>query len=174
MSRKLTILAVAINAVGHVEAVRGALSGLLQRGHRIIFMLDESFHGKLSPHGFEEHLYRSGNNESNLEQAPSTENPGESMARWLFDSHIIGDYPPEEKLSRLNGLLHCEDNYRDTAFRDGQIKEAIARYTPDCIYFDGISLHPAIYYSSITLIHNISVVPNYFVFHKDVPPAESG
>lgn len=180
--KKLSILVVPISAVGHINACSGALSTLLKRGHRIVFFIEEGFRGRLSSLGYEEFVYKNSNltsedaeTETETETDSST-NSSDHMANWLLESKIIGDFSSEEKLCSLNAILHSDDNYRDNEVIDGQLKVAIERYRPDLFYVDNISLHPAIYFNSkvAPFILNISLVPNYFIFSKEVPPAESG
>ena len=171
----LTILVVPISAVGHITACKGALSSLLSRGHRIVFFIEEAFKGKLASAGYEEFTY---DRLSEVEDGKKDEHPNsDHMAEWLLDSKIIGDFTAEEKLRSLNGILHSEENYRDNAVVDKWLKVAINQLQPDLFYVDNINLHPAIYFNplgSAPFILNISLVPNYFVFSKEVPPAESG
>lgn len=173
--KKLTILAVPISAVGHINACVGALSALLERGHRIIFLIEEGFKGKLSPLGYEEFIYQRYVEPNKKVKTPATENTSDHLANWLLENKIIGDFSPEEKLKSLNGILHNDDNYSDNEVIDGQLKVAIEQYKPDLFYVDNINLHPAIYFSKVApFILNISLVPNYFIFSDQVPPAESG
>ncbi len=177
----LTILVVPISAVGHITACKGALSSLLSRGHRIVFFIEEAFKGKLASAGYEEFTYDrlSEVEDGKKEEKGSETLPNSSsdhMAEWLLDCKIIGDFTAEEKLRSLNDILHSEENYRDNAVVDKWLKVAISQLQPDLFYVDNINLHPAIYFNprSAPFILNISLVPNYFVFSRQVPPAESG
>ena len=58
-SKRLTILVTAFNAVGHMNAVAGATKALMERGHRMIFLVEKSFADKFHPLGYEEHVYSS-------------------------------------------------------------------------------------------------------------------
>ncbi|KAJ6225715.1 hypothetical protein RDWZM_004260 [Blomia tropicalis] len=77
---KLTILVTPINAVGHVNAVSGALAPMVRRGHRVIMVIEEAFEGKLAKLGFEEFVYR-------MVKCKDEENPGYPSDGKLIDKY---------------------------------------------------------------------------------------
>ncbi|CAG2121577.1 unnamed protein product, partial [Medioppia subpectinata] len=52
MVQKLTILFAPVESVGHVNPCIGLGEVLLSRGHKVVFAVDQSFAGKLSPFGY--------------------------------------------------------------------------------------------------------------------------
>ena len=162
--RKLTILVTTVNAVGHVNACAGALSVLLRRGHRVIFVLEEAFKGKLKHLGYEEVHYTIG-------KSADTTNPGEWLSKLLLENRVIGDYTPLEKLHSMVDVFVCENNFKEIIQADQVIQESIDKFHPDLIYFDGGILFPSVYYSKIPWIKNISCTPTIFIFNGEVPPS---
>lgn len=168
--KKLTILAAPYNAVGPVNAARGALSCLQARGHRIIFVLQKTFKGKLASHGYEEHVIES---ENKNKDSKKEEKPGEAIAKGLFERGVFGPYTPKEKLERFIEFCKTSGNTDEVgAFEDG-LKEAIGRYKPDLIYVDCGVLWPSIYYSGIPWIRQVSCAPTYYIIDDEAsfPPS---
>lgn len=165
--KQLTILVTPLNAVGHVGACVGALAPLLRRGHRIIFVLEETFAGKVAALGFTEHLMV-------FPKPADVVNPGEDPAKSLLEAKVIGNYSPYEKFENMLGMLFGEKFNSDNRIMDGAIKEAIKLYKPDLIYFDACHMYPAVHYSGIPWVKHISTTPLYYILDDAVPPGCSG
>ncbi|KAJ6217060.1 hypothetical protein RDWZM_008217 [Blomia tropicalis] len=167
--KSLTILATPINAVGHVNAVSGALKPLLARGHRVIFVMEEAFEGKLSLLGFEEEIFR-------MEKDKDVKNPGEAIGKLIYNNKMMGDFSVWEKFENLLIMFHGDENHEQFRAMDVAIKEAIKKYSPDAIYFDGVFLYPTIHYSGIPWILNYSTTPITYEFDEtnEIPPGCSG
>ena len=167
--KSLTILATSINAVGHVNAVSGALKPLLARGHRVIFVMEEAFEGKLSLLGFEEEIFR-------MEKDKDVKNPGEAIGKLIYNNKMMGDFSVWEKFENLLIMFHGDENHEQFRAMDVAIKEAIKKYSPDAIYFDGVFLYPTIHYSGIPWILNYSTTPITYEFDEtnEIPPGCSG
>ena len=99
-NRKLTFLVVTPSIVGRVNASMGSTSGLLKRGHRVVFLVDESLKGRQEAYGFEEYVYSLAEhqNQSNEEK---TLKAGDRMANALLEGGIIGPSEPIEKFRDL-------------------------------------------------------------------------
>ena len=167
--KSLTILATPINAVGHVNAVSGALKSLLSRGHRVIFVVEEAFEGKLSLLGYEEEIYR-------IKKDNDTKNPGESIGKLFFDNKMIGDFSVWEKVENMALIFHGDNYHEEVKTMNIAVKKAIEKFKPDVIYFDGALLYPSIHYSGIPWILNYSTNPIVYEFDEtnEIPPGCSG
>ena len=186
--RNLTILVAPIPAVGHVNACIGAMKNLRARGHRIIFVVDDTYEGKIKIHGYEEFIYPSRGNPLENEKGEDARedsatgaitfeklNPGEELAKKLLKSKIIGPFTPLEKLQLMNETLIYDKSLKIQRIRfDFGIKAAIEYSKPDLIYHDGLQVLPAIYYSEIPWILQFSTTPIYPIVDPDLPPGGSG
>jgi len=170
MKRKLTIFAAPLNAVGHVNACQRILTPILRRGHRVIFMLESDFAGQLAAIGFEECVMRFKKPSNN-----GSENLCAAMAQQMFDAKMLGRYSFSEKMANMMAMFHNEHSYRDYEVYDGAVKVALEQYAPDLILIDSGNLLPAIYYSGISWIRQISSAPILWVWDESgqVPPGGS-
>ena len=170
--RQLTILVAPISAVGHVNACVGTTLPLLERGHRVVFFIDEPFRGKLADKGFEEFIYTLDNQKKNGEKDP---NPAKQLAIDLLEYNIIGQSSIEEKLENMKKQLFVTDDARSILFQTNEMmKEAIDKIKPDCFYVDNMFLLPAIYYSGIPWVKSISTVPTFFMQNDELLPGAFG
>lgn len=166
--KQLVILCAATNFVGHVNAVTGATLPLLRRGHKLVFVLEKAFAGTRSPLGYIEHTYTA------CEGLDLVENPGELMATFLLHEKVIGPYSAREKMSNTIRFLYSAANQSEFTRFNSALAEAIEKYKPDLIYFDSGALNPAIAYSGIPWIKNVSVNPLFFTLDPELPPGGSG
>ena len=166
-TKKFIILVTPFPVVGHVNSVAGALKPLLRRGHRIIFILEDAFAGKVAPYGFEEHLM-------SFKKPEDSQKPGEIYAKRLIEGKVLGNYSPEEKMARMSSMFD-ETQYRDdNLVFEPTVKKAIEQYKPDLIYIDHFNLLPSIYYSGIPWIKHISTTPLFYILDDNVIPSGSG
>lgn len=172
-SNRLTILVTAFNAVGHMNAVAGATKALMERGHRMVFLVEKTFAGKFQSLGFEEHVYSS-KEENTSSSAEKSEQSGEWLAKFLFDHKIIGPFSVEEKMVNLIEFFRGPNHLAEWTRYNEAVKEALETYKPDLVYYDYGALVPAIYYSGVPWIKNYSVAPSFTCFTEGVPPGGSG
>lgn len=165
--KPLVILVASISSVGHVNSCAGSTSGLLKRGHRVIFLLEEAFRGKVAHLGFEESIYQKSTAKS------GRENAGESLAQVLMTTGILGPGTAEEKMRRMDKLTAAILQEWIGDF-NGAVVKAIAEYQPDLIWYDGGILLPAIHHSGIPWVRNLSMTPIFYQFDDQLPPGGSG
>src|SRR5699024_1916567 len=123
-----------------------------QRGHRVIFLAEEAFKGRLASRGFEEHNYKF---KLNMTQENGQMKPGEMMARDLLTNKVIGEATLDEKMKQaINYIFYSETAKAKLVQRNAAIKEAIQIYSPHLIIVDKAYLEPAVYYSNIPWIWN--------------------
>ena len=96
------------------------------------------------------------------------------MANFLFDQKVIGPYSVEEKTENMISFMYSDDNRKEFTGFNTALREAIELYKPDLIYFDSGALMPAIAYSGVPWIKNISVTPIFFTLDDKLPPGGSG
>ncbi|KAH9405387.1 hypothetical protein TYRP_001237 [Tyrophagus putrescentiae] len=169
--RPLTILVTAFNAVGHMNAVAGATRALMERGHRMVFLVEKAFSEQFHPLGFEEHIYSSKEEKSQQQQQQRS---GEWLAEFLFEHKIIGPFSVEEKMVNLIEFFRGPEHLAEWTRYNEAVKEALELYKPDLVYYDYGALVPAIYYSGVPWIKNYSVAPTFTCFTEGVPPGGSG
>ena len=169
--KKLSILVAPYAAVGPITACRGALSSLLARGHRVIFVITPPFKGQLSSLGYEEHVIQ-----TEKPDGDSSNKPGEALAKSLYDSKVLGPFSPREKLEYFLQFCNSNGNYEEIGAFEHGLKLAIETYRPDLIYADCGVLWPSIFYSGIPFIRNVSMAPTSYLVEDDAefPPSQSG
>src|SRR6218665_3274893 len=101
--KRLTILVISADVVGRVNACAGLTSGLLERGHRVVFFTESSFAGRMIEQGFEEFIYTLNLNPGM--NAPSDMKPGQKVAAGMFENRVIGSYEPLEKIRNLLNMF---------------------------------------------------------------------
>lgn len=165
--KQLTILVCPINAVGHVNACIGTTSSLVKRGHRVIFVVESNWSGKLTgPHGVIEHLYT-----GPLQMGKNT---AAHLAEVLLQNDLIGNFSPKEKSLGCLKFLESDHVRAEWQVYNAAIKEAIQLYKPDVIITDENGLMPAIYWSGVPWIRHFSCNPLFFILDDELPPGGSG
>ena len=170
--KPLTILVTPIDFVGHVNACIGATLPLLHRGHRVIFLVEKAFQGKLSSHGFEEDIY-----ELQTEGKAVNAAAGEAWANDLLNQGVLGPNSAEDKFKAIMKVFNQAPKSMEVMKQSSNfIGEAIERYKPDLIWFDSAYIWPSVYYSGIPWVLNMSLTPTLFIDPNidEVPPFGSG
>lgn len=165
-AQKLSILVCPINAVGHINACIGTTSVLIKRGHRVAFVVEQAWSGKLSPLGIKEYLF----------SVPSQ--AGKITAGLIAEQFnrigLIGPVSPKQKTLNLLAFFKSEHITEEWRYYNEAIKEAIADWKPDVILTDENGLPPTIYYSGVPWIQHFSSNPLYFIMDQNLPPGGSG
>ncbi|HEU0337057.1 MAG TPA: hypothetical protein VFR43_10915, partial [Gaiellaceae bacterium] len=139
---------------------------LVERGHRVVFVLEESFTGSLEEHGFEERLMRLG------PRPEVEEEPGQFWKDFIRDTAPVFRKPTIEQLSAFieptwralcDGSRHVDD-------RLGEIFDEVE---PDVIVEDNVVCFPAIHHSGRPWVRVVSCNP-LEVKDAAIPPAFSG
>ncbi len=145
--------------IGHV---------LLQRGHRVVFVIEESFAGTLEKKGFEERLMRL--------QAPAPEaadeDPGQFWKDFIAETAPVFRRPTIEQLEGFiaptwqalcDGARHV----------DGRLREIFDELQPDVVVEDNVVAFPAIPASGLPWVRIVSCNP-LEVPDPALPPVFSG
>ena len=147
------------NCVGIADVLRG-------RGHRAVFIIEESFAGTLEAKGFEERLMRLG-------PAPETEEaPGQFWKDYIRDTAPVFRKPTIEQLEGF--IAPTFEALVDGArYVDERLVEIIDEVLPDVIVEDNVVAFPALPASGRPWVRIASCNPAE-ISDPDVPPKFSG
>ena len=139
---------------------------LRERGHRVVFVIEESFAGSLEEQGFEERLMRLG-------PAPEVEEePGQFWKDFIRDTAPVFRKPTIEQLTEF-----IEPTWRalcdGAQYVDERLREIFDDVRPDVIVEDNVLCFPAIHHSGRPWVRVVSCNPLEL---KDpgIPPVFSG
>jgi MGT family glycosyltransferase len=153
-------------AFGPTNNCVGIASVLQQRGHRVVFLVEESFAGALAAKGFEERLMR-------LTPAPETpEVPGQFWKDFVRDTSPVFRRPTIEALA---GFI--EPTFRalcdGASYVDARICEVLDEVDPDVVVEDNVVSFPAILASGRPWVRIMSCNP-LEIPDANLPPVFSG
>jgi MGT family glycosyltransferase len=139
---------------------------LRDRGHRVVFVLEESFAGSLEAQGFEERLMRLG-------PPPEVEEkPGQFWKDFIRDTAPVFRKPTIEQLAEF-----IEPTWRalcdGARYVDDRLREIFDEVAPDAIVEDNVVCFPAIQHSGRPWARIVSCNP-LELKDTDVPPVFSG
>jgi MGT family glycosyltransferase len=153
-------------AFGPTNNCVGIGSVLRQRGHRVVFLVEESFAGTLEAQGFEERVMR-------LTPPPEVpEVPGQFWKDFVRETSPVFRRPPIEALS---GFIEptfqalCDG----ARFVDSRLREVLDEVDPDVVIEDNVVAFPAILASGRPWVRIMSCNPLELP-DPDLPPAFSG
>jgi MGT family glycosyltransferase len=139
---------------------------LRRRGHRVVFVIEESFKGTLEAKGFEERLMRLG-------PAPEVEEePGQFWKDFILETAPVFRTPTIEQITGfvaptyqalVDGARHVDD----------RLREIFDEVRPDVIVEDNVVAFPAIVASGTPWVRVVSCHPAE-IRDPDVPPPFSG
>ncbi len=139
---------------------------LRERGHRVVFVVEESFAGSLEAQGFEERLMRLG-------PPPEVEEePGQFWKDFIRDTAPVFRKPTLEQLSEF-----IEPTWRalcdGARYVDDRLREVFAELEPDVIVEDNVVCFPAIHHSGRPWVRIVSCNP-LELKDPELPPVFSG
>jgi MGT family glycosyltransferase len=139
---------------------------LVERGHRVVFVLEESFTGSLEEHGFEERLVRLG------PRPEVEEEPGQFWKDFIRDTAPVFRKPTIEQLSAF-----IEPTWRalcdGSRYVDDRLREIFDEVEPDVIVEDNVVCFPAIHHAGRPWVRIVSCNP-LEVKDAAIPPVFSG
>jgi len=139
---------------------------LKARGHRVVFIVEESFAGRLEAQGFEERLMRLG------PPPASEEVPGQFWIDFIRDTAPIFRKPTIEQLGQF--IQPTWQALIDGAkYVDGRLREIIDELDPDVIVEDNVVGFPALPASGRPWVRIASCNPAE-VKDPAIPPFSSG
>jgi MGT family glycosyltransferase len=139
---------------------------LRERGHRVVFVIEESFAGSLEAQGFEERLMRLG-------PAPEVvEEPGQFWKDFIRETAPVFRKPTIDQLAAF-----VEPTWRalcdGAQYVDDRLREIFDEVEPDVIVEDNVVCFPAIQHSGRPWARIVSCNPLELP-DADIPPVFSG
>jgi MGT family glycosyltransferase len=161
-----TIIFFPEGAYGPTNNCVGIGDVLRRRGHRVVFVVEESFGGTLEAKGFEERLMRLG-------PPPETEEePGQFWKDFIRETAPVFRTPTIEQLTSF--VAPTFEALLDGArYVDERLAEIIDEVAPDVIVEDNVLTFPAILASGRPWVRVVSCNPAE-IKDPDVPPPFSG
>jgi MGT family glycosyltransferase len=153
-------------AYGPTNNCVGIGNVLRERGHRVVFIIEESFAGTLEAQGFEERLMRLG-------PAPETEEaPGQFWKDYVAENAPVFRTPTIEQ---LNGFVRptFQALIDGAAYVDDRLTEIIGEIDADAIVEDNVVAFPALPACGRPWVRIVSCNPAE-VADPEVPPVFSG
>ena len=139
---------------------------LRRRGHRVVFIVEESFAGALEAQGFEERLMRLG------PPPAADEEPGQFWKDFIRDTAPVFRTPTIEQLETF--IAPTFQALLDGArYVDDRLREIIEEVRPDVIVEDNVVAFPALPASGIPWVRIASCNPAE-IKDEEVPPPFSG
>lgn len=172
MSRKLAILVAPMFGVGHVNATIGIAQCLQERGHRVVYVLDQSFERQLTKYGFEEEILREpakANGEAN-----GNRKAGEEPARMLKESGLLSGLSPLEKYNLFAKTNFFLPMLQKKIESEPQMKAIVDKVNPDIIIIDDFIGSPSLIHSNKPWISICSGNPLAYIEDERLPPCGSG
>jgi MGT family glycosyltransferase len=139
-------------AFGPTNNCVGIANVLRQRGHRVIFLVEESFAGTLAAKGFEERLMR-------LQPPPEVpEEPGQFWKDFIRDTAPHFRKSTTEQLESL--ILPIWEQLVSGAFYvEERLGEIFSEVQPDVIVQDNVVAFPAVLAASVPWVRIVSCNP---------------
>lgn len=152
MTDQRTIVFFPEGAYGPTNNCVGIGQVLRRRGHRIVFIVEESFAGRLEAHGFEERLMRLG------PPAATTEAPGQFWIDFIRDTAPIFRRPTIEQVGAFMQPT-WQALIDGSKYVDDRIREIIDEVRPDVLVEDNVIAFPALPASGIPWVRIVSCNP---------------
>ncbi|MFN8593324.1 MAG: glycosyltransferase [Thermomicrobiales bacterium] len=153
-------------AFGPTNNCVGIGNVLRQRGHRVIFVVEESFAGTLAAKGFEERLMR-------LQAPPDVpEEPGQFWKDFIRDTAPHFRESTQEQLATLI-LPIWEQLIAGATYAEKRLTEIFAEVQPDVIVEDNVIAFPAVLAAGTPWVRIVSCNPLEMA-DPGLPPTFSG
>jgi len=160
-----TVLFFPEGAYGPTNNCVGMGQALRQRGHRIVFVVEESFAGALEEKGFEERLMR-------LQAPAESEEPGQFWKDFIRDTGPVFRKPTIEQ---LEGFIQptWQALVDGSKYVDERLREIFDELRPDVIVEDNVVTFPAVVTADCAWVRVASCNPLELP-DPELPPAFSG
>jgi MGT family glycosyltransferase len=168
MPQPTTIVFFPEGAYGPTNNCVGIGQLLRERGHRVVFVVEESFAGSLAAQGFEERLMRLGPRP----EVEVEEEPGQFWKDYIREIAPVFRTPTIEQLESF-----VEPTFRalcdGAVYADGRLREIFDELQPSLIVEDNVVCFPAIHASRQPWVRIVSCNPLELP-DPAVPPVFSG
>ena len=167
MSQKLCLF-FPIDAVGHVNAGIGIAQVLISAGYRVIFLISQSWQGKLLKYNIEEYVLPTAQ-----DQVLSGSDAAQHWVDLMKKSNAFTGLSPLERMINVRKNLFKYEILRLKEL-DQTLAELVRDLKPDVILTDQFVTIPAIVNSGIPWIFWCSPNPLVFIDDELTPPGCSG
>jgi MGT family glycosyltransferase len=153
-------------AFGPTNNCVGIANELRKRGHRVVFIVEESFAGTLAAKGFEERLMR-------LQAPPEVpEEPGQFWKDFIRET---APHFRETTIAQLETLILpiWQELVAGATHVEARLGEIIAEVAPDVIVQDNVVAFPAVLAAGVPWVRIVSCNPLELP-DPNLPPAFSG
>lgn len=153
-------------AFGPTNNCVGIAHALRQRGHRVVFVVEESFAGTLAAQGFEERLMR-------LQAPPEVpEEPGQFWKEFIRET---APHFRETTIAQLETLILpiWQELVAGATYVEARLGEIFAEVAPDVIVQDNVVAFPAVLTAGVPWVRIVSCNP-LEIPDPNLPPAFSG
>jgi MGT family glycosyltransferase len=153
-------------AYGPTNNCVGIGEQLKQRGHRVVFVIEESFEGTLAARGFEEALMR---------LSPRPEVPEVPGQFWKDFIHATAPVFRRPTIEQLAGFIQptWQALVDGSRYVQPRLREIFAELRPDVIVQDNVVGFPAVVTAGVPWVRLVSCNP-LEIRDPDVPPVFSG
>ena len=166
MTDRRTIVFFPEGAYGPTNNCVGIGQVLQRQGHRVVFIVEESFAGRLEAQGFEERLMRLG-------PPPATDEvPGQFWIDFIRDTAPIFRKPTIEQLGEFMAPT-WQALIDGSKYVDDRLREIIEDVRPDVVVEDNVIAFPALSASGVPWVRIVSCQPAE-MRDAAVPPMSSG
>ena len=166
MTDRRTIVFFPEGAYGPTNNCVGIGQVLQRQGHRVLFIVEESFAGRLEAQGFEERLMRLG------PPSATEEVPGQFWIDFIRDTAPIFRKPTIEQLGEFMAPT-WQALIDGSKYVDDRLREIIDEVRPDVLVEDNVVAFPALSASKIPWVRIVSCQPAE-MHDAAVPPMSSG
>ncbi|XP_054152651.1 uncharacterized protein LOC128951430 [Oppia nitens] len=178
MGKKLKILFLTLDGVGHINAAIGMAQILIDAGHECWFGIKNQWTDYMAQYvnikTYVWPLSMTDNNDSSNSSSSSGVVIVDKVAQWFMDQGIIGDQlTPIEKIIVFGKWIHSGQATDGNVF-DVEIDKAIRRVKPDIILCDLYTTMAAVVKSQIPWVKVSSSNPLTVLNDDRTPPANFG
>ena len=176
--KKLKLMLNAVEGTGHFNACIGFAQILQQRGHEIVFAINETLVSKVESFGFRAlPLKQVDENAEKKNDFKFSDNPAKDFAQKLKDTGFLSNKSPIEKVQAFkdedeDGFIHGLTKLC-IAFNP-QIEKFLEDEKPDAWIHDHFLIPPAVIRSKIPWMVICSAAPLMFFKSDILPPHDSG
>ena len=166
MADQRTIVMFPEGAYGPTNNCVGIGQQLQRNGHRVVFIVEESFAGRLEAQGFEERLMRLG------PPSETEEVPGQFWIDFIRDTSPIFRKPTIEQLGEFMQPT-WQALIDGSKYVDDRLTAIIDEVRPDVLVEDNVVAFPALAASAVPWVRIVSCNPAE-ITDPAVPPMSSG
>ena len=166
MTKKLKILFVPIDAIGHVSAAIGMAEVLIASGHKVIFAINEQWRGRLDKYGIEVVLLTQ-------DDRPSDVDPAKRWADLFVGGGVIKSGTPLEIKINLRTKL-VPYFIEEIKQLDIKVDQLLKDIKPNVVVLDQGFALPSVILSGIPWVLVCSFNPLMFIDDERTAPGGSG